>query len=189
MAVTNLTTLVLRGVTVVTGGVAVQTRRGWGYQALAQAPALVSMRHPSPGFPEPIGEPDQRRLDADDQAAAKAAPTRAGRLSRCLRAGVLGSRTSASSADRATSHEWSLVKGGSRLSALWRTGPEMAGAMTSADVLNPGSSPSSCFSLPSDGRLSRQPFAQTEKRTEITGLLPVSGTPTASTRGKGVCYT
>ena len=55
MAVTNLTTLVLRGVTVVTGGVAVQTRRGWGYQA--QTPALVSMRHPSPGFPEAAAEP------------------------------------------------------------------------------------------------------------------------------------
>ena len=189
MAMTNLTTLVLRGVTVVTGGVAVQTRRGWGYQALAQAPALVSMRHPSPGFPEPIGEPDQRRLDADDQAAAKTAATRAGRLSRCLRAGVLGSRTSAEPADRDSSHEWSLVKGGSRLSALWRTGPEMAGAMTSADMLNPGSFPSACFSPSGDGRSLRRSFARLEKRTEITGLLPVSGNPTASTRGKGVCYT
>jgi hypothetical protein len=189
MAVITLTTQVLRGVTVVTGGVAVQTRRGWGYQAPAQTPALVSMRHPSPGFPEPIAEPDQRRFDADDQAAAKTAATRAGRLSRCLSAGVLGSRTSAGSADRDSSHEWSLVKGGSRLSALWRTGPEMAGAMTSADMLNPGWSPSSCFSLPSAGRLSRRSFVRGEKRTESTGLLPVSGTPTASTRGKGVCYT
>jgi hypothetical protein len=180
MAVTNLTTLVLRGVTVVTGGVAVQAVRGWGYQALAQAPALVSMRHPSPGFPEPIGEPDQRRSDADDQAAAGAA-TRAGRLSRCLSAGVLGSRTSASSADR-DAHRTSLVKGGSRLSALWRPDPERAGAMTSAGKLNPGCSPLPCsFSLPG-GRL-RLSFAQPEKRTVSTGLLPVTGNPTASTRG------
>jgi hypothetical protein len=143
MAVTNLTTLVLRGVTVVTGGVAVQTRRGWGYQALVQPPALVSMRHPSPGFAEPVGEP-QRRFDADDQPAANTAP-RAGRLSRCLSAGVLGSRSSV---------KWS---------------------------------PFPCsFSL-SGGRLRRP--AHAEKRTESAGLLPVAGTPTASTRGKGVCYT
>ena len=185
MAVTNLTTLVLRGVTVVTGGVAVQTRRGWGYQA--QTPALVSMRHPSPGFPEAAAEPPQRRLDADDLAAAKIAATRAGRLSRCLSAGVLGSRTSAGVADR-DSHRGSLVKGGSRLSALWRPDPVRAGDVAPADMLNPGRSPLPCsFSLPG-GRL-RRPFAQLEKRTEITGLLPVAGTPTASTRGKGVCYT
>jgi hypothetical protein len=185
MAVTNLTTLVLRGVTVVTGGVAVPMRRGWGYQALATAPALVSLRHPSPGSPEPAAEPPQRPFDADDHAAAKAA-TRAGRLSRCLRAGVLGSRTSAITADR-DAHRRSLVKGGSRLSALWRTGPTMAGAMTSADKLNPGCPPSPCsFSLPG-GRL--RPFAQIEKRTESTGSKPVTGSPTVSTRGKGVRYT
>jgi hypothetical protein len=188
MAVMNRTTLVLRGVTVVTGGVAVQTRLGWGYQA--QTSALVSMRHPSPGFPEPIGEPDQRRFDADNQAAANnTAALRAGRLSRCLSAGVLGSRSSAITADRASSVGWSLARGGSRLSALWHTGPMMAGATTSADKLTSGCSPFPCsFSRSSDGRL-RRSFARLEKRMESTGLLPVAGTPTASTRGKGVCYT
>jgi hypothetical protein len=187
MAVTNLTTLVLRGVTVVTGGVAVETRLGWGYQA--EAPALFSsMRHLSPGSPEPIAEPEQRRFDADDQAAANTAATRAGRLSRNLSAGVLGSRTPAGSAGRAISLGWSLVKGGSRLSALWHTGHPMAGAMTSADKLTPGCSQPLCSFSPHDGRL-RRSFARLEKRTEVTGLLPVVGTPTASTRGKGVSYT
>jgi hypothetical protein len=175
MAVMNLTTLVLRGVsTVVSGGVAVEKRLGWGYQA--QAPALFSMRHLSPGFPEPISEPDQRRFDADDQAAANTAVMRAGRPFGCLSAGVLGSRSPAPGAGRAISPGWSLVKGGSRLSALWRTGPTMAGAMTPADKLASGCSQA-------------RSLLQTEKRTERTGLRPGAGTLTASTRGKGVSYT
>jgi hypothetical protein len=170
MAVINLTTLVLRGVTtVVSGGVAVEMRLGWGYQAQTQAPALFSMRHRSPGLPEPISEPDQRRFDADDQAAANIAVMRAGRSFGCLSAGVLGSRSPAPPAGRdLLSQGRSRVKGGSRLSALWHTGRTLAGAMTSADKLTSWCSP---------------------KRTDSTGFWPVAGTLTASTRGKGVFYT
>jgi hypothetical protein len=87
MAVMTLKTLVQRGVSVVRDGLAVQTRLGLGYQG-NQAPAPVTMRHPSPG--NPGTEPGWRLPLADKHPEDDVAP-RAGRPG-CW-AGVLASRS------------------------------------------------------------------------------------------------
>src|SRR5262249_56916932 len=58
MAVMTLKTLVQRGVSVVTGGLAVEVRLGLGYQGDLQKPAPFSMRHPALAKPPIESDPD-----------------------------------------------------------------------------------------------------------------------------------
>jgi hypothetical protein len=87
MAVMTLKTLVQRGVSVVRDGLAVQTRLGLGYQG-NQAPAPITMRHPSPGNP---GTEPGWRLPLADKHPENDVASRAGRPG-CW-AGVLASRS------------------------------------------------------------------------------------------------
>jgi hypothetical protein len=87
MAKITLKTLVQRGVSVVRDGLAVQTRLGLGYQG-NQAPAPITMRHPSPS--NSATEPGWRLSLADKHPEDDVA-SRAGRPG-CW-AGVLASRS------------------------------------------------------------------------------------------------
>ncbi len=131
MAVMTLNPLVLRGVTVVTGGKAVDTRRGLGYRAMVHAPALVSMRHPSPGNPAEPNPDEQRRAQLQRGGAV-----RAGRPG--CRAGFLVSRSPAFPAGRAAL-SWPSTQGGLRPSAASCLGFTKAGATASVDDIVPDS--------------------------------------------------
>ena len=78
MAVMTLKTLVQRGVSVVTGGLAVEVRLGLGYQGDLQKPAPFSMRHPALAKPPIESDPDSWPAFASLEAN-EAAQVRAGR--------------------------------------------------------------------------------------------------------------
>jgi hypothetical protein len=116
MAVSHLESLVLRGVSVLGGGLAVGVRLG-SYEAKKQITATpISERHPSPGcaafMPQTMG-----RAFPTARVRGNAAASWAGRLSR---AGVLGRRSRAQSAGRTNVHRWSATVGGPLFTAAVR---------------------------------------------------------------------
>src|SRR5262249_42726484 len=134
MAEKTLKTLVLRGVTVVTGGLTVDPRMGSGYTAVKQAPAPVSMRHPSPANPNEA-EPPSRRLRVMDHHDA-GDDERAGRPGG--RAGFLAGRSRALTAGRViTAKWWPALQGGPSLTAARRPGFTTARATASVGQTAP----------------------------------------------------
>jgi hypothetical protein len=181
MAVTTRTTLVLRGASVLGDGKTVVVRLGAGYPAsLAQPPASpVSMRHPSPACLDRFTDP--ANPDANTVRG------RAGRPAGC--AGVLGRRSPALQAGGIGQWCRSQAMGGSRLTAAWCFGPTRAKTQASAGEAIPGRSRiSESFAertrIPPVGMRSQSAYKRSEITLDRHG--PADGTPTASTRGKGV---
>jgi hypothetical protein len=164
MLAMTLQNLVLRGVSVGNGGLAIQARLGTGYRSNQQTPAPVSRRHPSSSKPET--EPDRRHASADDRAAAA---DRAGRPG-CL-AGVPSCRGLARSASRAIAPRWHEM-GGASLSAATIPGSLRAGTAAAAGKVPLGCSRTS---------------ARLMQRAAVGRFwfTPAGGASTASTRGKG----
>ena len=104
MAAFNLESLVLRGVTVLRDGQAVELRRGTSYPATASTPEVViSMRHPSLGWRDGLNPPAKRQVQAvDDDCVAQAAIGAGRSLSRV---GVSHSRGAATTASRLSGEE------------------------------------------------------------------------------------
>jgi hypothetical protein len=105
MAVYTLESLVLRGVSVLCDGKAVELCLGASEAALQTPEVRISMRHPSPGYPQANANSQAERpihvvkRDADD-AAFGAGRSRG-------RAGVLSRRSPAAPAGRTTPLGWS----------------------------------------------------------------------------------
>jgi hypothetical protein len=92
MANLNLDSLVLRGVAVLVDGTAVNLRLGTGCAAVERTPGnLLSMRHPSLGWPQGYCKPDGQRPNHVAQNRMVQAANGAGRSR--SRAGVLRSST------------------------------------------------------------------------------------------------
>jgi hypothetical protein len=182
MAVINRNTLVLNNVRVVRDVVTGTMGNGL-IQAIAQAATSpFSSRHSSQRYPQAGHEPGPRHAlagPADEDAVAD----RAGRPGCC--SGVLVRRSPALGAGRTLPPGWSVSKGGCCPTAAWRLDRFTAGAWASAGMLLPGR-----FKSPRDMALrqgsrlwlqtgeARKPAAATR-----TGLKPVGGTSSASTRG------
>src|SRR5437763_16124045 len=116
MAVLNLPSLVLRGVSVLGDGQTVNLlRRDAGYAASAGAPTVrISMRHPSSGCRQAFMQPAGRPVYEDEDLVAQAVPG-AGRSR--SRAGVLSRRSPARSAGQAIRFGWSPAVGGPKPTA------------------------------------------------------------------------
>ena len=113
MAVLNLSSLVLRGVSVLGDGQTVnRLRRDASATAIAGAPTIrISMRHPSSGCQQAFMQPAERLVHEDENLVAQAVPGAGRSLSR---AGVLSRRSPAVPAGRITPTGWSTPE---RLSA------------------------------------------------------------------------
>jgi hypothetical protein len=186
MAVLNLASLVLRGVSVLGDGQTVNLlRRDASYAGGAGAPTVrISMRHPSSGcrqaFMQPAGRPDHE----DENLVAQAVPGAGRSLSR---AGVLSRRSPARIAGRAILSGWSPAVGGPKPTAaaglclikarpVAPVGVGTSGRLTAVNAR----------ALPSNGN---QPVTRTKASWRLTvvpaGVKPAGWTLPASTRGKG----
>jgi hypothetical protein len=110
MAVKNLESLVLCGVSVLRDGQAVNLRLGTGYTASKQKPARLTMRHPSPdqrqGFTPPATRIEPTVADRGDDALVGGA----GRSH--WRVGVSVVRRCSRSLGTTIPSGWSLLRGG-----------------------------------------------------------------------------
>jgi hypothetical protein len=186
MAVLNLSSLVLRGVSVLRDGQTVNLlRRDASYAAIAGAPTVrISMRHPSSGcgqaFMQPAGRPDHE----DEDLVAGAAPGAGRPLSR---AGVLSRRSPARTAGQAILFGWPPAVGGPKPTAatglcLIKAGPVASvGEGTSGRLTTVHAR-----ALPGNGN---QPVVRRKAYWRLTvvpvGTKPAGWTLPASTRGKG----
>jgi hypothetical protein len=106
MAIFTLESLVLRGVSVLCDGRAVELCRGASETALQMPEVRISMRHPSPGNPHSNPYSNAvRPIHADVKRGADKAAIGAGR-SRC-RPGVLSRRSPALTGGTTAPSEWS----------------------------------------------------------------------------------
>ena len=186
MAVLNLSSLVLRGVSVLGDGQTVNLlRRDAGYAASAWAPTVrSSMRHPSSGCRQAFMQPAGRPVHEDEDLVARAVPG-AGRPP--SRAGVLSRRSPARIAGQAILSGWSPAVGGPKPAAaaglclikarpVASVGEGTSGRLTTANAR----------ALPGNGN---QPVAHPKALWHLTvvpaGDKPAGWTPPASTRGKG----
>jgi hypothetical protein len=186
MAVLNLSSLVLRGVSVLGDGQTVNLlRRDASYAAIAGAPSVrISMRHPSSGcrqaFMQPAGRPHHEGEDLVAEAVPGAGRSRS-------RAGVLSRRSPARSAGQAILSGWSPALGGPKPTAaaglcllkarpVASVGEGTSGRPTTAKAR----------ALPGNGN---QPVAHRKAYWRPTvvpaGMKPAGRTLPASTRGKG----
>lgn len=182
MAVKNLNTLVLRGVTVV--GDVLTGKMGIGcYPATLQTPALRSlMRHASSSCSSAVPEPSQRHVHVVDDGVDDPAD-RAGRPGSCCR--VLARRSPAIRGDRIIIQRWSAAKGGPRPTAVWRFGRF---TITRTTPVGEGNSwrRSEALALGSTRRLGQVLTLPARKRPEAgLAFQPAGGTLSASTRGTG----
>jgi hypothetical protein len=181
MAVKNLNTLVLRGVTVV--GDVLTGKMGIGcYPATVQMPALRSLRHASRSCSHADWEPSLRHVHVvvDD---VDAVADRAGRSERCP--GVLIRRSPALTAGRIITQRCSVALGGPRPTAVWRSGRFTATRTTSVGEGN-SRRRSSALAFGMAGQLGLARSKQARKRAEAgLALQQAGGTPSASTRGTG----
>jgi hypothetical protein len=174
--VSQVESLVLRGVSVLRDGLAVGLRLG-SYESQRQIKATpISMRHPSPGKPTFVPETKGRTFPTASTNGNCDAPW-AGRLSR---AGVLGRRSPAQNAGRTGVHRWSPTAGGPQFTAAVRLCLPAKHAASVADVFSrrPSTLDDSTFPCRSTGR----------ERQEMPAGLTGSATrtpPAASTRGDG----
>jgi hypothetical protein len=135
MAVLNLEALVLRGVAVLCGGVALNLRRGTSVKSGVETPEVdISMRHPSPGGKPNVGQPvlwpDRVAPCGDDST------TGAGRSLR--HAGVSRRHFPARSAGRAIPLGWAPTQGRTASAAAASQGRIPTRAVTSvAEVRSP----------------------------------------------------
>lgn len=113
MAILKLESLVLRGVAVRKGGLAVDPRLG-SDEAVSRARAIpITMRHPSHGC-TPDEPTTAGRSFAGSDPDANTNASRAGRSAVGSRAGVLGRRSPAIKAGRTAALRWSRTAGVSR---------------------------------------------------------------------------
>ena len=182
MAVMNLNTLVLRGVTVV--GDVLTGQMGIGcYSATTQMPALRSLwRHASSSYSHAEPTPRSRQVHVDDHGVDDPA-ARAGRPGCCYR--VLARRSPALRAGRIISQRCSAALGGLRPTAVWRFGRFTAWRATSVGEGN--SWRRSLASALGSGRHFRLLHAQLARKRQEIGLAfgGAGGTLSASTRGTG----
>jgi hypothetical protein len=183
MAVFTLESLVQRGVSVLRGGQAVNTRLGTSDTADAQTPGvLVSMRHPSPGCGRVFIPPVVRPVHADQARVDGAAPG-AGRPR--SRAGVL-SRSPARTAGGAILYGWSPSNGGPKPAAAARLCLTKAKPAASVAEGPSGRQAARARLLPGHRY---NPAAGKGKQCLPAGVAwckPATRTPAASMRGKGV---
>jgi hypothetical protein len=186
MAVFNLSSLVLRGVSVLGDGQTINgLRRDAGYSAVTGTPPIrISMRHPSSGcrqaFTQPAGWPahEDQDLVAETVPGAGRSPSRAGVLSR---------RSPARIAGQAILSGWSAAVGGPKPAAaaglclikakpVASVGEGTSGRQTTANA----------WAFPGNGN---QPVTRMKALGRLTvvpaGMNPAGWTLPASTRGKG----
>src|SRR5262245_66492503 len=178
MAAKNMESLVLRGVSVLGGGKAVELCLG-SYVADVQMPrGPLSMRHPSPGCEEDRTEPPQQRIRNRRNGADRAA-VRAGRPG--SPAGVLVRRNPARKAGRAVLFGWPIAAGATPPFTVRSTTRATAGVGT----ILPGRL-STLFAGAHASRLWPQERSSA-KRQEVdqARLVPACGTLAISTRGTG----
>jgi hypothetical protein len=182
MADYTLDSLVLRGVSVLRDGQAVNLRLGTSDKAKAQTPGInVSMRHPSLGCGQEFMPPAVRPAHADQDRVDDAAPG-AGRPR--SRAGVL-SRRPARTAGGAILYGWSPSNGGPRSAAAARLGLIPAQPVAPAAEGPSGRQADKARTLP---RNRYYPAAGVGNQCLTAGVAwckPATRTPPASTRGKG----
>lgn len=176
MAVIDLESVVLRGVSVGGDGKAVELRLG-SYLANQTPMVPFSMRHPSPGCREDQTEPPQRPLCPAWHGTDNAAALRAGRPDDSP-AGVLGRRSPARNAGRAVQLGWPIAVGEAPCPGCSERSPFRA--VADGQAVLPGRPLTTFAVVPSSGRL----WAQ-GKRQKAAGLEPARGTPAISTRGTG----
>jgi len=186
MAVFNLSSLVLRGVSVLGDGQTVNgLRRDASYAAGAGVPTIrISMRHPSSGCRQAFMQPAGRPGHEDEDLVAEAVPG-AGRSR--SRAGVLSRRSPARFAGQAILSGWSATVGGPKPAAaaglcLIKAKPVASvGEGTSGRLTTAGPR-----TLSGNGN---QPVARMKALWRLTvvpaGINPAGWTLPASTRGKG----
>jgi len=186
MAVFNLESLVLCGVSVLRDGQTVNPRLGTSAKAKRQTSGIpFSMRHPSPGCREEFDRPGDRPERVGYARVGVAAP---GTGRSPSRAGVLSRRSPARTAGRAIPSGWSTAMGGPELAAaaclcLFEAGqvafvgegiPGRLAAIVTPRAL-PGSSHPAASGKSWEGAVK-----------VLAGWKPAGRTPLASTRGKGV---
>jgi len=179
MAAKNMESLVLRGVSVLGGGKAVELCLG-SYATDVQMPrGPLSMRHPSPGCEENRTEPLQQRVRNRRNGADRAA-VRAGRPG--SPAGVLVRRNPARKAGRAVLFGWPIAAGATPPFTVRSTTRATAGVGT----ILPGRL-STLFAGAHAGGRWRSQGHSSAKRQEVdqARLAPACGTPAISTRGTG----
>jgi hypothetical protein len=186
MAVLNLSSLVLRGVSVLGDGQTVnRLRRDASATAIAGAPTIrISMRHPSSGCQQAFMQPAERLVHEDENLVAQAVPGAGRSLSR---AGVLSRRSPARIAGQAILFGWSPAVGGPKPTAVAglcllkarpvaSVGEGTSGRLTTVHAQ----------ALPGYGN---QPVNWKKAQWRLTvvpaGYKPAGWTPPASTRGKG----
>jgi hypothetical protein len=161
MAVINRNTLVLDNVSVVRG--VVTGTMGMGFESASGTTAAIpfSMRPPSHPYPQ-AGQKTSPRQDHADRCGAVAAANRAGRSEG---SGVLASR----------GPTWSLVTGGTCLTAAWRLRRFTAKHPASVGNVLPGRLPASRVEALSNGNPLRLPCAQRARRHADAGLAGRTG--------------
>jgi hypothetical protein len=123
MAVYTLESLVLRGVSVLCDGKAVELCLGASETAVQSPEVRISMRHPSPGYPQANPNSLGDRQVHDVKRVADEAAFGAGRSRG--RAGVLSRRSPAITAGRTTLRGWSTPErlanlADARIACAWR---------------------------------------------------------------------
>jgi hypothetical protein len=184
MAVITLESLVQRGVSVLRGGQAVNTRLGTSDTADAQTPGvLVSMRHPSPGCGREFIPPVVRRGHADQARVDGAAPG-AGRSR--SRAGVLSRRSPARTAGGAILYGWSPSNGGPESAAAARLCLKKARPVAPAAEVPSGRQAARARAVPGHRYNPAAGYGEQCLTAGVAWCKPATRTPPASMRGKGV---
>lgn len=178
MAVMNLESLVLRGIPVA-NDVAVSLKRSGSNPAQEGTSALLSpMRNPAPTSRSADYQPPTPILCADDLGTDRSAE-RAGRPESGV--GVPASRSPARTASQAILFGWSLAAGATCFPIALRLGLAKAKTGTPGGQAHHGRSPAER----AGARRQRSGVCLLQATRSTAHADPVSGTPGASTRGKG----